>query len=97
LLDKGFPSSLSEFKDHPLYVLKKHLLKYQSIYPQEITPAGMFRDKPIYYRDNLVTLHSGQTWLKLARVVKPFDKTYKVVKGKLQLKQGFKNKLIDKN
>jgi xeroderma pigmentosum group C-complementing protein len=80
------PSSVSEFKDHPLYVLKRHLLKFQSIYPEKAPTAGMLREtEEIYFRDNLSTLHSRQTWLKHARVVKPFEKAYKVVKGRLKM------------
>ena len=84
LYAKPMPSSLPEFKDHPLYVLKRHLLKFQSIYPAEAKPMGFFRDEPIFSRDNLVTLHSRQTWLKYARIVKPFQVASKVVKGRLK-------------
>jgi xeroderma pigmentosum group C-complementing protein len=84
LLSKELPKSLPEFKDHPLYVLPKHLLKFQSIFPQNATPISHFRNEKIYLRDNLVTLHSRQTWLKFARIVKPFESAYKVVKGRLK-------------
>ena len=52
---------------------------------------GDFRKENVYSRDNMVTLHSRQTWLKFARVVKPYEKAYKVVKGRLkhsEYKQG---------
>jgi xeroderma pigmentosum group C-complementing protein len=84
LLAKELPNSISDFKDHPLYVLKRHLLKFQSIYPQDADPVATIRNEPIYSRDNLVTLHSRQTWLKYARMVKPFEKPYKIVKGRLK-------------
>ena len=84
LLSRGLPSGLSEFKGHPLYVLKRHLLKFQAIYPQHPTPVGRFREEPVYSRDNLVTLHSRQTWLKFARVIKPGQDAYKIVKGRLK-------------
>ena len=72
-------------------MLKRHLLKFQSIYPENATPVGDFRKENVYSRDNMVTLHSRQTWLKFARVVKPYEKAYKVVKGRLkqsEYKQG---------
>lgn len=92
-LEKELPQTVSEFKDHPLYVLKRHLLKFQSIYPEKAVDVGKFRDEGIYLRDNQVTLHSRQTWLKYARVVKPFEKAYKIVKGRLkqsEYKQGMR-------
>lgn len=85
LYQKPFPKSVSEFKDHPLYVLKRHLLKFQSIYPANAKPLGKFRNEDIYSRENLVTLHSKQTWLKYARSVKSDEEAYKVVKGRLKL------------
>ena len=84
LLSKELPKSLPEFKDHPLYVLPKHLLKFQGIYPEKTIPISHFRNEKIFLRDNLSTLHSRQTWLKYARIVKPFEKAYKIVKGRLK-------------
>lgn len=84
LLTKPLPQSVSEYKDHPLYVLRRHLLKFQSIYPQDVKPLGFFREEPVFSRDNLVTLHSKQTWLKFARVIRPLENAYKVVKGRLK-------------
>lgn len=84
LLGRSLPVSVSEFKDHPLYVLKRHLLKYQEIYPQDAEPVGHLRNEPIYSRDNQVTLHSRQTWLKYARKVKPYENPYKIVKGRIK-------------
>lgn len=84
LLDQGLPSSVSEFKDHPLYVLKRHLLKFQSIYPEKAKPVGHFRNEAVFSRNNHATLHSRQTWLKYARSVKPYEKPYKIVKGRIK-------------
>ena len=96
LLDQAMPSSVSEFKDHPLYVMPRHLLKFQAIFPKDATPVTHLKDEPVYLRDNLVTLHSRQTWLKYARVVKPFEQPYKIVKGRIkqsEYKQGISNVL----
>ena len=84
LLSKAKPISVSEYKDHPLYVLPRHLLKFQAIFPKDATPVTHFRQEPVYLRDNQVTLHSRQTWLKYARSVKPFEKPYKLVKGRIK-------------
>jgi xeroderma pigmentosum group C-complementing protein len=67
------------------------LLKFQSIYPEKAISIGKIRSEEIFLRDNQVTLHSRQTWLKYARIVKPFEKAYKIVKGRLkqsEYKQG---------
>lgn len=85
LLSKELPKSISEFKDHPLYVVPRHLLKFQSIYPKNAVPVAHFRNEPVYSRDNMVTLHSKQTWLKYARTVKPNETAFKVVKGRLKM------------
>ena len=51
VLQQPFPASLGEFKNHPLYVLEEHLLKFEAIYPKSAAILGYFRKKPIYSRD----------------------------------------------
>jgi xeroderma pigmentosum group C-complementing protein len=80
--------SISELKSHPLYILKRHLLKFQSIYPPDAKPVNKIRDEEIYSRQNLVTLCSAQTWLKYARTVKAYEKPYKIVKGRVKQVSG---------
>lgn len=67
------------FKNHPLYALKRHLLKFQAIYPPEPPILGYIREEAIYPREAVFTLHSRETWLKEARVVKLHEKPYKMV------------------
>jgi xeroderma pigmentosum group C-complementing protein len=67
------------FKDHPLYALQRHLLKFQAIYPPNPPPLGYVRNEPIYARECVYTLHSREIWLKQARTVKLNEKPYKVV------------------
>ena len=77
---KPFPQTLDGFKDHPLYCLKKHLLKYQAIYPPDAPVIAYFRKKePIYPRDCVSTLHTRETWLKEARMVRIGESPYKIV------------------
>ena len=85
LLDQGLPASVSECKDHPLYVLKRHLLKYQAVYPPDAMPIGHLRNEPVYSRDDQVTLHSRQTWLKYARKVKAYENPDNIVKGRIKM------------
>ena len=60
------------FKDHPLYALTRHLLKFEAIYPSEAPPLGFIRSEPIYARECVHTLHCRITWLKVRFM--PFKK-----------------------
>lgn len=81
LLDKPLPTSITEFKNHPLYALKRHLLKYEAIYPESAAILGYCRGEAVYSRSCVQTLHSRDTWLKEARVVRLGEVPYKMVKG----------------
>ncbi|XP_034479609.1 DNA repair protein complementing XP-C cells homolog [Drosophila innubila] len=80
--DKPLPKSISEFKDHPLYALERHLLKFQGIYPADAPTLGFIRGEAIYSRDCVHLLHSRDIWLKSARVVKLGEQPYKIVKAR---------------
>ncbi|XP_066554275.1 DNA repair protein complementing XP-C cells isoform X2 [Amia ocellicauda] len=81
LLDQPLPTAISEYKNHPLYALKRHLLKYEAIYPSTAATLGYCRGEAVYSRDCVHTLHSKDTWLKEARVVRLGEVPYKMVKG----------------
>lgn len=70
------------YKNHPLYVLKRHLLKFQAIYPPDAAVLGFTRNEPVYSRDCVYTLHSRDIWLKQAKVVKLGELPYKIVKAR---------------
>lgn len=50
LMDKPLPISVAEYKNHPLYALKRHLLKYEAIYPSTAAVLGYCRGEPVYSR-----------------------------------------------
>ncbi|XP_074007592.1 DNA repair protein complementing XP-C cells isoform X1 [Numenius arquata] len=81
LQDQPLPTAIGEYKNHPLYALKRHLLKYQAIYPETAAVLGYCRGEAVYSRDCVHTLHSKDTWLKKARVVRIGEVPYKMVKG----------------
>ncbi|NXY18915.1 XPC protein, partial [Atrichornis clamosus] len=81
LQGQPLPTAIGEYKNHPLYALKRHLLKYQAIYPESAAILGYCRGEAVYSRDCIHTLHSRDTWLKQARVVKIGEVPYKMVKG----------------
>lgn len=72
------PNTIGAFKDHPLYALKKHLLKYQVIYPPEAPTVGFFKGDPIYPRDCVRITHTRNYWLREARIVKLGEEPYKI-------------------
>ncbi|KAF5292356.1 hypothetical protein FQA39_LY03390 [Lamprigera yunnana] len=81
-LDKPLPKSIGEYKNHPLYALKRHLLKFQALYPPNPPPLGFIRNEPVYARECVHILHSREMWLKEAKVVKPGEQAYKIVKAR---------------
>ncbi|XP_029652958.1 DNA repair protein complementing XP-C cells homolog isoform X1 [Octopus sinensis] len=82
LLDQPLPKTIGEFKSHPLYALKRHLLKFEAIYPNSAVPLGFIRNEPIYARECVVQLHARETWMKEGRCVKIGEEPYKMVKSR---------------
>lgn len=87
LLAKPMPEKMQDFKNHPLYVMQRHLLKFEVIHPPDALPLGFFRGEPIYSRDCLHVCHTRESWLREAKVVKEFEKPAKVVKARASLKR----------
>ncbi|VDN02655.1 unnamed protein product [Thelazia callipaeda] len=83
LLSKPKPATIAEYKNHPLYVLKKDILKYEAIYPENQASIGQIRGIDIYPRSSVFHLDTSLNWMKQARVVKKEEKPYKVVKGRV--------------
>ncbi|XP_060095641.1 DNA repair protein complementing XP-C cells isoform X2 [Heteronotia binoei] len=81
LQDQPLPTAIGEYKNHPLYALNRHLLKYEAIYPESAAVLGYCRGEAVYSRDCVHTLHSKDTWLKQARVVRLGEVPYKMVIG----------------
>ncbi|XP_053600558.1 DNA repair protein complementing XP-C cells homolog isoform X2 [Plodia interpunctella] len=92
-LEAPLPKSISEYKNHPLYALKRHLLKYEAIYPPDAAALGFVRGEPVYSRRCVHTCRSRDTWLKEAKVVKLAEQPYKVVKARPKWDR-LSNKLI---
>ncbi|XP_071082205.1 DNA repair protein complementing XP-C cells-like [Haliotis cracherodii] len=87
LMKRPLPTSIGQFKNHPLYALSRHLLKYEAIYPESSIPLGYIRSEPIYARECVHTLHSRENWLKEGRAVRLGEQTYKNVKSRKRWKQ----------
>lgn len=82
LMEQPLPKTISEYKNHPLYALKRLLLKFEGIYPPDAPTLGFIKDEPVYARECVQTLHSREIWLKQARTVKLFETAYKVVNAR---------------
>ncbi|XP_021344042.1 DNA repair protein complementing XP-C cells-like [Mizuhopecten yessoensis] len=82
LIRRPMPTSVGAFKGHPLYALKRHLLKFEAIYPNSAVPLGFIRGEPVYARDCVHVLHSRENWLKEGRAVRLGEETYKMVKSR---------------
>ncbi|KAI4492247.1 hypothetical protein M0802_009937 [Mischocyttarus mexicanus] len=81
-LEQPLPKTIGECKNHPHYVLTRHLLKYEALYPPDCVPLGYLPNgEAIYSRHCLHVLSSRETWLRKARVVKPNQESYKTVKA----------------
>ncbi|XP_011298002.1 DNA repair protein complementing XP-C cells homolog [Fopius arisanus] len=81
-LEQPLPKTLTECKGHPLYVVQRHLLKFEALYPPDCVPLGHLKTgDAIYSRHCVHTLRSRETWHKEARVVKPASEAYKIVKA----------------
>uniref|UniRef100_A0A182SGX9 Rad4 beta-hairpin domain-containing protein n=1 Tax=Anopheles maculatus TaxID=74869 RepID=A0A182SGX9_9DIPT len=78
--DKPLPTTISELKNHPLYALRRHLLKFEALYPAEPPTLGFIRGEAIYPRECVHTLKAREKWYKEGRVVRAFETAYKVVK-----------------
>lgn len=70
---------MSGFKNHPLYVLERHLRREQVVHPA-IT-IGTFRGEAVYPRGNVVELKTAENWMRSeGREVKNGEQPMKMVK-----------------
>ncbi|XP_039745852.1 DNA repair protein complementing XP-C cells homolog [Pararge aegeria] len=81
-LEAPLPKVIGEYKNHPLYALTRHLLKFEAIYPPDAATLGFVRGEPVYARECVYVCMSRDKWLKEAKVVKLGEKPYKIVKAR---------------
>lgn len=58
------------------------MLKFEAIYPPDAPPLGFVKGKPVYARECVHVLHSREIWLREAKVVRPGETPYKIVKAR---------------
>ncbi|KAJ7213931.1 hypothetical protein GGX14DRAFT_518886 [Mycena pura] len=84
-LMEGMPSTVTGFKDHPMYVLARHLTQAQTIHPPPplTRELGKFRGEPVYPRSAVVSLKTAENWLRSAgRRVKEGEQPLRLVKAR---------------
>nr|CAB3267791.1 DNA repair protein complementing XP-C cells-like [Phallusia mammillata] len=79
LLAQPLPTSIAAFKDHPLFVIRRHLLKYEAIYPPDTPVIGFVRGEEILPRSSVHVLHTREKWLQSALSVCEGEEPYKMV------------------
>ena len=72
------PTSVGAFKDHPVYVLERHLHRDQIIHPPH--RVGTFQGQPVYLRAHVIQLRSVRQWYNVGRDVKPGEEPLKWTK-----------------
>ncbi|KXZ44021.1 hypothetical protein GPECTOR_75g745 [Gonium pectorale] len=65
----GLPTSIDGFKSHPMYVLKRHIGKYEALRPGT-APLGLHRGEPYFPRAQLSVLHTVERWRREGRQVR---------------------------
>ena len=58
---------MAGFKDHPLYVLARHLKRDEVVEPA--VELGKFRGEPVYPRGNVLALKTAENWMRQGRTV----------------------------
>ena len=74
------PGTVAELKDHPLYVLERHLLKFEVLHPKTAPVLGYVRSEPVFSRKCVNICHTEQTWMKEGMSVKKGEEAVKFVK-----------------
>ncbi|PWA03487.1 hypothetical protein BB558_000354 [Smittium angustum] len=72
------PTRLSDFLNHPYYVLLKHLKTNQMLNPKA-RPIAYFRGTPVYPRTSVYDLFTKDQWLRKGRQVKEDEQPTKVI------------------
>ncbi|KAK8858825.1 hypothetical protein IAR55_003055 [Kwoniella newhampshirensis] len=77
-VSEGMPMHMSGFKDHPIYVLERHLKREEVIQPRR--EIGRFRGEPVYRRINVLSCKTAENWMRVGRRVKDRQEPLKWVK-----------------
>ncbi|KAF2449401.1 Rad4-domain-containing protein [Karstenula rhodostoma CBS 690.94] len=85
---EGIPKAVQDFKDHPVYVLERHLRHNEVIYPLnqvgKVNVGSSFKPKmePIYRRKDVHLVRSADKWYRLGKDVQDGEQPLKHAKPK---------------
>lgn len=79
------PKTIKDLKDHPIYVIERHLKREQIIFPKKpcsfiITKKkGIQIKEPVFYRKNIITVLPSIKWYQRGRNIKFGEQPMKIV------------------
>lgn len=73
------PTVLEGFKNHPRYVLERHLKREEVLLPKT-KQLGLFRGEPVFPRSAVVGVKSSENWMREGRTIKDGEQPLKNVK-----------------
>lgn len=85
---EGIPKNVQDFKNHPVYVLERHLKHNEVIHPLDVVGKVNVgssmnpRMEPIYRRKNVHTVRSADKWYRMGRDVLAGEQPLKHAKPK---------------
>lgn len=85
---EGIPRAVQDFKDHPIYVLERHLRHNEVIYPLnqvgKVNVGSSFKPKmePIFRRKDVHLVRSADKWYRLGKDVQNGEQPLKHAKPK---------------
>ncbi|KAI8089323.1 uncharacterized protein BX664DRAFT_332731 [Halteromyces radiatus] len=72
--EQRMPTSMQALRNHPLYVLERHLKKFEVLHPpknmtMDSMVIGHIKGENVYPRSCVQQIHTRETWIKQGRVV----------------------------
>ncbi|KAF2760313.1 Rad4-domain-containing protein [Pseudovirgaria hyperparasitica] len=80
---EGLPKNIQDFKDHPVYVLERHLRRNEVLYPKNevgkvnVGSALSKKIESVFRRTNVHVVRSADKWYRLGREVIPGEQPLK--------------------
>ncbi|KAF8469064.1 hypothetical protein BDZ91DRAFT_679403, partial [Kalaharituber pfeilii] len=93
-LVEGIPTNIQDFRDHPLFALKRHLRRNQVIHPERnvgtvSTGAGKKQTtETVYRRQDVKIVRSPMQWYRLGREIKAGEQPLKHVDARKKRNRG---------
>ncbi|WVQ84392.1 hypothetical protein IAT38_006544 [Cryptococcus sp. DSM 104549] len=77
-ISEGMPMHMSGFKDHPIYVLERHLKRDQVLHSTQ--PIGHFKGEAVFRRAAVLNCKTAENWMRSGRRVREGQEALKWVK-----------------